>query len=84
MEQFDLEHPDITEALRTGYPIQKKPVAVCTCCGQAVDPYDIDYSKLAVQGNDCFCKDCLEEELKQLSVWEIAKAVGFDVIDYRR
>ena len=77
----DLEHPAVTAAGRTGYGSPAGPRAICcTRCGQEVDVYDGDYDKLAVEGEDCLCKDCLEEELSGLSVWEIARALGFEIV----
>lgn len=80
MNDLDLEHPDVTSACRTGFPWQRPAPAYCTRCGQGVDPTDSDYDKLAVQGGDCLCKDCLEAELEELSVWEIARALGFEIV----
>ena len=78
----DYEHPDITAACRTGYPAQRRAAAYCTRCGQSVELTDSDYDKLAVQGEDCLCKDCLEAELEELSVWKIARALGFEIVRY--
>ena len=78
----DYEHPDIAAALRTGYPERRRAAAYCTRCGAGVEPGDSDYDKLAVQGEDCLCKDCLEAEIEELSVWEIARALGFEIVRY--
>lgn len=51
----DIEHPDITWCLITGYPSWNQPREIyCECCGDIIDDevYEDEY-------HDCICLDCL-------------------------
>ena len=54
----DLEHPDISYALATGYP-KSAPSGVCTCayCGCVIREDDPYYE---IAGVD-YCPDCVQE-----------------------
>lgn len=53
---MDLEHPEITWALRTGYPSWSQPKKIyCSYCDNDISDEEVyedeDY--------DCLCEDCL-------------------------
>lgn len=49
----NLEHPDITSALRTGYPLGTPPMPKCPVCGEECSTFYIDYFGEVVGCNDC-------------------------------
>lgn len=52
-----LEHPDITNALRTGYPIGHEPVShYCEECGKCLDDEDEVYE---TDTYEFLCEKCL-------------------------
>lgn len=52
---FDLEHPDITSALKTGYAVNNQPKShYCEECGELLDE-DVYSDRL----HEFLCKDCL-------------------------
>lgn len=52
----DLEHPDITAAMRTGYPTWKQPeIPYCDLCGVRLDNEEVYADRI----HDWLCKDCL-------------------------
>lgn len=74
----NLEHPDITYALRTGYPRpEREPRAIkCTYCCEELSGDDeaIDYD------GDWVCGKCFLNQLQgDLFITEIAKKLGFRV-----
>lgn len=56
MRDRDLEHPDISNALRTGYP-REQPQLVCDKCGE---PIDDDY--YIMDDVWLLCQDCMLDE----------------------
>lgn len=50
----DLEHPEITNALRTGYPHKMPPVPRCPICNEECSTIYIDY-----YGNAAGCEECI-------------------------
>ena len=51
-----LEHPDITSALRTGYPLGNEPKShYCEECGKNLD-CEVIYADVA---HEYLCKSCL-------------------------
>lgn len=53
----DLEHPEITCTLDTGYPDKPSGVYTCDCCGCAIredDPYYDIVGRI-------YCPDCVQE-----------------------
>lgn len=73
-----LEHPDITYALRTGYPRPvREPRAIkCAYCDKELSGNDkaIDYD------GDYVCGDCFLNQLQEdLLIGEIAGKLGFIV-----
>ena len=68
-----LEHPDITTALATGYHKPYKPLLCDTCQGEI--------SSHEVYG-DCdgrlICTDCIEDEWVELTAKEKFVALGYD------
>lgn len=56
MRPNDLEHPDITRALRTGYPHpERKPKIRCEECGAELDGEKV-YED---EDHEYLCEDCL-------------------------
>lgn len=51
----DLEHPDITQALRTGYPHREEDDHYCEECGKYL-PEDEIYED---ENHKYLCSDCL-------------------------
>lgn len=52
----DLEHPDISRALATGYPSRSR--ASCTCCDWCGDP--VSYSDWYIEIDDeTICWNCI-------------------------
>ena len=53
MRDRDLEHPDISNALRTGYPSEQHQL-VCDKCGEP-----IDYDYYVMDDGWLLCQDCM-------------------------
>ena len=73
-----LEHPDITYALRTGYPrpVREPRSIKCAYCDKELSGDDeaIDYD------GDYVCEECFLNQLQEdLSISEIAKKLDFVV-----
>lgn len=73
-----LEHPDITYALRTGYPrpVREPRSIKCAYCDKELsgDDETIDYD------GDYVCAECFMDQLQaDLLIGEIAKKLGFIV-----
>jgi len=49
----DLEHPEISNVLRTGYPHKMPHVPVCPVCGEECSTIYIDYYGTAVGCEEC-------------------------------
>lgn len=66
MKDRDLEHPDITYALRTGYPCGKKEqYPVCPVCGQICTSV---YTRCGNASCEIVgCDECLTEK----DAWEV-------------
>lgn len=74
-----LEHPEITRALRTGYPHE---VGICCAkCGQAADPEDTEYSRLYDWLGDYICGDCLRDEISDMDAMELASLLQLDFME---
>ena len=59
-----LEHPDITRALRTGYPNDVKEAPECPVCGEETDTfYKNDYGDIVGCG-ECIRKVDAYEEME--------------------
>lgn len=56
MRDRDLEHPDISSALRTGYPSEQHQL-VCDKCGEP-----IDYDYYVMDDGWLLCQDCMLDE----------------------
>ena len=83
MRDMDLEHPDITSALRTGYPAYQQEGGRPSCddCGQEADPEDGTYKWLYELDGDWLCADCLMERIKEMDVRDLADWLGCDVME---
>ena len=56
---LELEHPDITRTLLTGYPHREKPKPFyCEACEVKIDDEDDVYED---ELHECICKRCLLE-----------------------
>ena len=56
MRDWELEHPDITSALRTGYPSWDQPESVfCGECGKCID----DETVYGDRYYENLCENCL-------------------------
>lgn len=68
MRDRDLEHPDITAAIRTGYPKRAEPEVPYYCgeCGEEIDEDEDIYSDRLY---DCLCEDCLKLLHRRLRAW---------------
>ena len=84
MNDMYLEHPEITTALRTGWPVEQKHYPECACCGQEMEPEDIEYSRLYEFDGEWLCGDCLKERLADLAAGELAALLGCDVMEVGR
>lgn len=61
-----LEHPDITQCLRTGYPLRRtRPAPVCDLCG-----CDIDTEEYLEIFGKMICWDCVEKNRQYTDDWE--------------
>lgn len=61
-----LEHPDITQCLRTGHPFQKqRPAPVCDVCGERVGTEQY----LPIFGY-ILCEDCVEKNKRYTEDWD--------------
>lgn len=62
----DLEHPDVTQARRTGFPGRSRPEAgapACARCGEPVAPGHERFGLLLEFNGGKYCPDCFEEAL---------------------
>lgn len=68
-----MEHPDITMALRTGYPKPyKENIVICTRCGREIRSKETVYA----WGSDALCEECCRECIEDnYNLHEIAKAL---------
>lgn len=56
MNDMDLEHPEITKALKTGYPSWNQPEYYnCQMCNEELNHEEV-YEDF---GYDCLCENCL-------------------------
>ena len=56
MNDMDLEHPEITKALETGYPSWNQPKHYyCQMCSDEIDSEEV-YEDF---GYECLCDNCL-------------------------
>ena len=69
-----LEAPDITRTLATGYPKLYKPL-LCDTCKDVIQPGEY-YGEC---DGRLICSDCIEDEWKELTVQEKADKLGYDV-----
>lgn len=77
MHDRNLQHPEITRALRTGYPrpeIRPAAAPVCQLCGYAVRPGEL-YG--ACDGK-VLCGSCADDEWRELSPAEKLSLLGYD------
>ena len=60
MNDYKLEHPDVTAAERTGYARGHEPLVFCSCseCGEPI--YYGDYA-VRVTGFGWICTDCVND-----------------------
>lgn len=67
MRDIDLEHPDITYALKTGYPMWNQPKYFnCCMCGDEITSDEV-YEDF---GFDCLCENCLLKLHKKVIYYE--------------
>ena len=68
MRDRDLEHPDITAAMRYGYPTRNESEVPMFCenCGAEIDEDDDFYSDGSY---DCMCEDCLKSLHRKVRAW---------------
>ncbi len=60
-----LEHPDITQCLRTGYPYRRvRQAPICGICG-----FDIDTDKYLEIFGKMICWDCVEKNERYTEDW---------------
>ena len=66
---LQIEHPDITQIRRTGYPHgydNDETADVCDVCG-----HEIDYDDVYDDGGDILCRDCILARYKRQDVsWD--------------
>ena len=74
-----LEHPEITTAIRTGYP--RKVECLCAKCGQPAEPGDPDFSRLYDWMGDYICADCLRDEVSDMDAMELASLLQLDFME---
>ena len=72
------EHPQIANALRYGYPDAPKRGLSCDKCGWQPDSDEDD--SLWRDNGGVICGTCLEEELKDLPLEDLAQAFGCERI----
>lgn len=75
-----LEHPEITRALRTGYP-QDTRCLCCAKCGQEADPDSFEYGRLYNWFDEYLCGDCLKDEISDMDAGELASLLDLDVME---
>lgn len=68
-----LEHPDITNALRTGWPRggAEGTIPCCEDCGQEVQPGSGKYDRLFQWVDEWLCFDCVMERMGEMSAEEL-------------
>lgn len=72
MKDYDLEHPDITRALETGYPYDTETeYPICPNCGSEAETFMLN----TITGEILGCDECI----KGRDAWELVEKMRFEV-----